>query len=184
MIKTSETDPIRVAELDLGAGRGKIGVTFAPGKNDGRSFGGSWARDLDKDLDAIAAWGAKAVVTLLEPQELRSLAIERLGPEVERRGIMWVHMPIPDVSTPGPEFEAKWPEVSRQLRSRLDAGENVLVHCRGGLGRAGMIAARLLVETAVDPEDAMERVRAVRPGAIETRAQAQWVRRGPIVSGC
>jgi hypothetical protein len=46
-------------------------VTFAPGKNDGRSFGGSCARDLDKDLDAIAAWGAKAVVTLLEPQELR-----------------------------------------------------------------------------------------------------------------
>jgi hypothetical protein len=41
MIKTSETDPIRVAELDLGAGLGKIGATFAPGKNDARSFGGS-----------------------------------------------------------------------------------------------------------------------------------------------
>jgi ADP-ribosyl-[dinitrogen reductase] hydrolase len=121
-------------------------------------------------------------VTLLEPRESRSLAIERLGPE--RRGIMWVHVPIPDVSTPGPEFETKWPEVSRQLRPGLDAGENVLVHCRGGLGRAGMIAARLLVETAVDLEDAMERVRAVRPGAIETCAQAQWVRTGPIVSGC
>jgi ADP-ribosyl-[dinitrogen reductase] hydrolase len=60
------------------------------------------AKDLDKDLDAIAAWGVKAVVTLLEQQELRSLTIARLGPEVERRGIMWVHMPIPDVSTPCP----------------------------------------------------------------------------------
>ena len=63
-------------------------MTFAPGKNDGR-FGGPWARDLDKDLDAIAAWGAKAVVTLLEPQELRWLAIARLGAEVERRGMEW-----------------------------------------------------------------------------------------------
>lgn len=115
-------------------------------------------------------------MTLLEPQELRWLAITRLGPEVERRGIMWVHMPIPDVSTPGPEFEAKWPEVSRQLRSRLDAGENVLVHCRGGLGRAGMIAARLLVEFGVEPEAAIGRVRAARPGAIETSQQAEWVR--------
>jgi ADP-ribosyl-[dinitrogen reductase] hydrolase len=91
----------------------------------------------------------------------------------------WMHMPIPDVSTPEPRFEAKWPEVSERLRSRLDSGESVLVHCRGGLGRAGMIAARLLVEIGVDPEVAIKRVRAVRPGAIRTAAQEQWVRTGP-----
>ena len=98
---------------------------------------------------------------------MTACGIKRLGPEVKRRGIMWVHMPITDVSTPGPEFEAKWKEASGRLRSRLTAGENILVHCRGGLGRAGMIAARLLVETGLDPEDAMKRVRAVRRGAIE-----------------
>jgi hypothetical protein len=43
-----------------------------------------------------------------------------------------------------------------RLPERLNAGENILVHCRGGLGRAGMIAARSLVETGVDPEDAMK----------------------------
>jgi ADP-ribosyl-[dinitrogen reductase] hydrolase len=182
-MRTSDTDPIRIAEVDLGLGRGRIGVTFAPGKNDGRS-GGPWARDLDTDLDAIAAWGTKAVVTLLEPDELRWLAITRLGAEVQRRGMEWVHMPIPDVSTPGPEFEAKWPEVSRRLRVRLDAGENILVHCRGGIGRAGTIAARLLAETGVDPDEAMERVRAVRPGAIETLKQEEWVRTGPQASAC
>ena len=69
--------------------------------------------------------------------------------------MVWLHLPIRDVSTPGPEFEAKWPEISRQLRSRLDAGENVVVHCRGGLGRAGMISARLLVESGVEPEAAI-----------------------------
>lgn len=171
-MKTSETDPIRVAEVEAGAGHGKIGVTFAPGKNDGEI----WARDLDADLDAVALWGANAVVTLLERQELGWLAITRLGAEVERRGMAWVHMPIRDVSTPGSAFEAKWPEVSERLRALLDAGGNVLVHCRGGLGRAGMIAARLLAETGVDPDVAMRRVRAVRPGAIQTRAQEQWVR--------
>ena len=67
MINTSETDPIRVTEVELGRGRGKIGVTFAPGKDERGSFGGVWARDLGGDLDAIAAWGAKAVATLLEP---------------------------------------------------------------------------------------------------------------------
>jgi protein-tyrosine phosphatase len=176
MLKTSQTDPILIAEVDLGPGRGAIGVTFAPGKNDGEI----WARDLEKDLDAIAAWGANAVLTLLEPRELRKLAITRLGAEVARRGMEWLHMPIPDVGTPGPESEARWPEISGRLRARLDAGENILVHCRGGLGRAGMIAARFLVETGSDPAAAMRHVRAVRPCAIETEAQEEWVRAGPL----
>ncbi len=170
-MRTSTTDPIRIAEIEVGPGRGRIGVTFAPGKNDR----GDWARDLDTDLDAIAAWGAKAVVTLLEPDELRWLAIPGLGAGVERRGMEWLHMPIRDVSTPGPAFAAKWPEVSLRLHARLAAGESVVVHCRGGLGRAGMVAARLLTETGVDPEAAIARVRAVRPGAIETDAQEDWV---------
>ena len=42
-----------------------------------------------------------------------------------------------------------------------------------------MIAARLLVETGIDPESAMARVRSVRPRAIETPAQEDWVRQGP-----
>ena len=112
MIRTSETDPIHVAEVDVGTGRGKIGVTFAPGKNDRHSSQGPWARDLDKDLDAIAAWGAKAVVTLLEPQELGWLAITRLGAEVERRGIAWVHMPIPDVSMRIPTEPATYSDLN------------------------------------------------------------------------
>jgi protein-tyrosine phosphatase len=53
------------------------------------------------------------------------------------------------------------------------------MHCRGGSGRAGMIAARLLAETGVDLNEAMARVRAVRPGGIETPAQEDWVRTGP-----
>ena len=175
MLKTSETDPIRIAEIGLVPGRGTIGVSFAPGKND-REI---WARNLDADLDAIAAWGAKAVVTLLEPRELRMLAIARLGAEIERRSMEWLHLPIPDAGTPSAASEAQWPEMSLRLRSLLAAGENVLVHCRGGLGRAGMIAARLLIETGVDPDAAIKRVRAVRPGAIETEPQEDWVRTGP-----
>ena len=94
----------------------------------------------------------------------------------------WLHLPIRDVSTPGPEFEEQWPAHSKRLRGRLDAGENIVVHCRGGLGRAGMISARLLVESGVEPEAAITRVRAARPGAIETRPQEEWVRGGRAAS--
>ena len=177
MIRTSKTHPIRIAEV--ATGRGTIGVTFAPGKTDAHGRTGPWARDLAADLDAVAAWGAGTVVTLLEPEELRQLSIPRLGAEIERRGMEWIHAPIPDRNTPGPAFEAGWPDLGRRLRARLDGGGKVMIHCRGGLGRAGMIAARLLAETGVDPDVAITRVRAVRPGAIETDAQEDWARTGP-----
>jgi protein-tyrosine phosphatase len=70
MLRTSETDPLEIASVDVGACRGKIGITFAPGKNDRFAIGGPWARDLARELDVIVDWGARALVTLLERQEL------------------------------------------------------------------------------------------------------------------
>lgn len=171
--RTSETHPLEIATIEAVPGGGRLGVTFAPGKRvDG------WRRDLAKDLDAIVAWGAKTLVTLIEPHEFDLLSIPSLGEEARARGLDWLHLPIRDVSTPNRAFERAWPEVSSTLRRRLASGESVVVHCRGGLGRAGMIAARLLVESGQEPEEAMARVRAVRPGAIETFPQEKWVRTG------
>lgn len=53
----------------------------------------------------------------------------------------------------------------------LRDGFNVVVHCKGGLGRAGMIAADLLVRLGVPREVAIDRVREARPGAIENEEQ-------------
>ena len=55
------------------------------------------------------------------------------------------------------------------------SGRKVLIHCRGGLGRSGMIAVRLLVEMGEKPADAIKQVRAARPGAIESSDQEKYV---------
>lgn len=136
---------------------------------------GHWDRDLALDLDAIRDWGAAAVVTLLEPNELVLLRVEHLGKEVRRRGMSWFHLPIADVSTPDEGFEQQWVSAGDTLRTLLRRGQDVLVHCRGGLGRAGMIGARLLTELGMEPAIAIRRVRAVRPGAIQTQEQAKYV---------
>jgi predicted protein tyrosine phosphatase len=147
---------------------------------------GIFGAELSKAVDQSAAGGARLVTSATSPEAtpFSSSRLARLAEALERIAGARPsrRKAIRDVSTPGPAFEAEWPEVSERLRSLLDAGENILVHCRGGLGRAGMIAARLLVETGVDPDVAMERVRAVRPGAIETGAQEQWVQTGPRLS--
>jgi ADP-ribosyl-[dinitrogen reductase] hydrolase len=136
---------------------------------------GGWDRDIGVDLDAIRAWGAAAIVTLVEPKELKLLRVERLGEEVLRRKMLWFHLPITDVSIPDQRFEEKWDTAGQELRSVLRNGADVLVHCRGGLGRAGTIASRLLIELGMAPKAAIAHVRAVRPGAIETPAQEEYV---------
>ena len=89
----------------------------------------------------------------------------------------WRHLPIADYSVPTEAFEKEWETHGREIRALLRSGGDVLVHCKGGLGRAGMIAAQLLVELGMAPEQAIREVRRARAGAIETPAQLGLVRR-------
>ena len=174
-MRTSLTHPLAIAEVPVGPGMGRIGLTFCPGKHQPHAATGAWARDLDLDLDAVAEWGAVAVVTLIEVAEMKALNVARKGEKVAERHMAWHHLPIPDVTAPGAAFEAAWRTVGADLRARLRAGFDVLVHCKGGLGRAGTVAARLLVELGWEPAEALAAVRRVRPGAVETMAQERHV---------
>ena len=51
------------------------------------------------------------------------------------------------------------------VRARLDNDEGVVVHCGAGIGRAGTIAAGVLISMGVDLDDALARVVASRPTA-------------------
>lgn len=180
--RTSQTHPLQIAQVSAGPACGRIGITFCPGKHDLLAATGAWRRDLEIDLDAISAWGAKLVLTLVEPAELRSLKVAHLGKEIQSRGIAWRHLPIADYSVPSETFEQQWVEQGREIRTLLRAGDDVLVHCKGGLGRAGMIAARLLVELGMEPGDAIRCVRRARKGAIETPSQLALVRQTKVIA--
>ena len=172
------TKEIQIAKLPAGTLGGMIGVTFAPGKKGASAYGGRHNRDLAADLDVIAGWNAAAVVTLMEADELVRYRIAGIGEEVRARFMEWHHLPIIDGQVPDPAFDAEWPARSARLRALVAAGNRILVHCRGGQGRAGMVSARLLVKIGLDAEEAIALVRREREGAIETDAQADWVRAG------
>jgi hypothetical protein len=174
--RTSRSHPLQIAQVRASPSHGRIGITFCPGKHDPAASTGAWARELGADLDAITAWGARLVLTLLEAAELRALGVPDLGREVRSRGLEWRHLPIADGSVPSAAFEQQWQTDGREIRTLLRSGADVLVHCKGGLGRAGMIAARLLVELGVAPEQAIREVRSARTGAIETPSQLALVR--------
>ena len=172
--RTSDSHPLQIASVET-PGNGQIGMTFCPGKRDPRAMTGPWDRDMHTDLAAIVDWGAVALVTLMESHELDLLGVPGLGEAVLARGLDWYHLPIQDVSIPSAAFEDQWTDVSETLRSRLLDGQSIVVHCRGGLGRTGLVAARLLIELGEGPVTALQRVRVARPGAVETTEQEKYV---------
>lgn len=173
-IKTSMTHPLEIDKLACGAG--VVGMTLCPGNWAPSYFGGHWERNLAADMRVIADWGASVVVTLMEGFELDQLGVGNLGNVAEAVELDWHHVPIPDMQVPDERFERGWTYTGHVLRRKLAAGERVLLHCRGGLGRTGTIAARLAIELGTPPEAALRAVREARRGTVETPAQEAYVR--------
>lgn len=117
------------------------------------------------------------LVSLLETEEAVGLGLDlaALGRACAARAVGWDHAPIVDFAVPDAAFERRWHRLGAALQEQLGKGRGVALHCRGGLGRSGTIAARLLIELGLDPGEAIARVRESRPGAIETGAQEAYL---------
>jgi protein-tyrosine phosphatase len=160
-------EPFRIATL-AAPGGGRLGLCRLPGRSG----------ELTGDVSAIAAWGAGTVVSMTPADEMAAKGAAGLPAALAAAGIAWRGFPIVDYGAPDGTGEA-WAGLGHLLHAALDRGEGVLLHCAGGKGRSGMVAMRLLVERGIAPEAALATVRAIRPGAVETREQERWASRLP-----
>jgi protein-tyrosine phosphatase len=149
------------------AGAGALGLTLLPGRRDR-------GRDLAVDVAAIRAAGVTDVVVLATDAELTHYGVGDLLDAYARAGLATLHAPILDGKVPPVEtMRALVADVAGRVRD----GKKVLVHCVGGLGRAGTVAACWLRSQGVDAEAAIRAVRAARSQrAVETAAQADMIR--------
>ena len=177
-MKTSLSHPLRIDSVQVDNHTGKIGLTLCPGKQQEHAMTGAWNRDLETDIAAIKSKGYSALVTLMEEKELTHYGVPKPQMESITKSyeLDWFLLPIKDGKIPDPTFEQAWKIAGQQLNSLLTNGQSIVVHCLGGLGRSGTIAARLLIELGLEPDEAIDRVRRERPGAIETKAQEYYVR--------
>jgi protein-tyrosine phosphatase len=180
-IRTSVSHPIRIDELPIL--NGELGMSFCAGKKEVGHFGGHICeRDLETDAIAIANWGATTWLNLMEESDMEevSLTPSIFKNTIENLGIKYLHFPIIDGGVPTEADEKRWQEeISPFVLSELTEGKKVFVHCRGGLGRTGIIAARILIDAGVsnDADKIMRIVRTARNRAIENTIQEEWIRK-------
>ncbi|SNX86706.1 uncharacterized protein MEPE_05415 [Melanopsichium pennsylvanicum] len=108
---------------------------------------GAICRDLGLDLERIFSIGVRAVVCCLNDQELSYLGApwDEYEREADRLGLDVYRLPMAEGFAPTNvrEMDATMTSIVRDCTMK---GINVLVHCRGGVGRAGLIACSWLLK--------------------------------------
>ena len=165
--RAAQTNSLRIDWLpETVTGTGKLGLTWLPGRRDAN-------RNLREDVAAIRDHGVDAVVCLLTDDEYRRYGVTELLNEYRAAGLNVRELPVVDGRVPQPEDMS---QLVDWIDGQLGESKRVLVHCVGGLGRAGTVAACWLRRRGFAADRAIDTVREARSRrAIETPEQERFV---------
>ncbi|MBA4065442.1 MAG: tyrosine protein phosphatase [Isosphaera sp.] len=136
-----------------------------------RPRGGDWLAD---EMGGWRAAGVETVVSLLEADEAAGLDLAGEEAAARAHGVRFRAFPVPDRGVPAARTGFR--ELVAEVTAELAAGRRVAVHCRQGVGRAGLVAAGVLIAAGLDPAAAAARVGAARGRPVpETDAQRHWL---------
>ena len=154
--------------------KGKIILTCFPGRDGEKiSFNES---TLLNELSNFNNVNCATIVSMVEDSEFAKLCDKKIFVRhIYSNNLKWIHMPIVDLKAPDQKFIYKWQTSKILLKNDLTEGRNIVLHCMGGKGRSGTIAAILLLEFGENHKNAIEIVRQNRKGAIETKEQEDFI---------
>lgn len=122
--------------------------------------------DIKTSLQQLKAAGAVAVISLTPDSEMQQLHVNDIPALCRELGLGWFHCPIEDDQAPGSLFAVNWQVAAPQVHQWLRFGDKIAIHCKGGSGRTGLLAAQILLELGLDKTEVKTRVQALRPYAL------------------
>lgn len=135
----------------------------------------SGGKKLESELLGLRAQGVDRVVSLLEPGEEADMELVDEGSLCRELGLCFTSFPITDYGIPAYRDDAL--DLVEALYKEISNGSRVVVHCRAGIGRSGLIACALLVRDGLTPGAAIHEASFARGEPVpQTDEQVAWVR--------
>jgi len=131
---------------------------------------GEWIED---EFVGLKRLGIDKVVCLLEGFEQIEVG---LGSEEElciKNNIEYASFPIPDRGLPNTSLAKAF---IGNLHEEICAGKHIVIHCRAGIGRTGIIAGGVLVESGISAREAFSIISVARGVQVpDTEEQENWL---------
>ena len=134
---------------------------------------------LEESLAQLKRAGAQAVISLTPSAEMARLEVEALPLACRDQDLDWFHLPIEDDSAPAAGFARAWAAGRGPVHAILDRRGLVAIHCKGGSGRTGLMAAIILLERGVGRERATALVQGLRPKALRLQVHQDCLQNWP-----
>ena len=131
---------------------------------------------MEEFFDFLDSNRYRSLVSLVEVHEFdQFISYPKFEEKIGKRNFSWFFHPLKDMTAPDEIFIERFFETQSHLLENLRSGKKIAIHCKGGLGRSGTIAALLLRHLGFSAEKSIELVRKSRPGAIETEEQEIFI---------
>ncbi len=140
---------------------------------------GTKGAGLEESLAQLKRAGAQAVISLTPSAEMTRLGVEKLPEACRDQDLDWFHLPVEDDSAPAAGFARAWAAGRAGVHAIFDRRGMVAIHCKGGSGRTGLMAAIILLERGVDRERATALVQGLRPKALRLQAHLDCLENWP-----
>ena len=145
-------------------GSGSLSVMAKP-------VSGEWIED---EFSNISSMGINRIVSLLEAHEAYELGLDSEKQLSEKYNMEFISYPIVDRGLPSSINE--FLQFTNSLYHEVVLGLNIVIHCRAGIGRTGVVAAGILLHHGFDPKDAFDLISKQRRVEVpDTQAQIDWL---------
>lgn len=129
---------------------------------------------LETEIAALRAAGVDTLVSALTSHDQSKLELENEAALAVAAGISFIAFPIRDFGTPDRDSLV---DLAAELADELRHGRFVTIHCRGGVGRSGLIACAVVIDFGASAEEAIEAVSQARGHRVpETPGQRKLLR--------
>ena len=129
---------------------------------------------IEEEFAGIAKEGINLVVSLLEKKEEYSVGLSREEELCKANDMDFMSYPIPDMGLP--DSVRGYRDVVKTIYKKVHSGASVVVHCRAGIGRTGIVTTGVLLRSGMDPEESFKLVSESRGIRVpDTEEQREWV---------